>query len=354
MLREYYAVMKQKIILLSAVFLGALAIGIAIPVFLLTKDVDVTALRTGPAVEAIYATGTVEPTIMVPLAPRSAARMTELLAQEGQSVKKGDILARLEDNEQQADIANLTAQLAFAESDFQRKDTLYKTRSTSWNIVDAAKAQRDSLAAQLDKVKAQAGYFSLVAPADGVIIRKDGEVGELIPAGQPVFYMSCCAPLRITAEVDEEDIPLVKEGQEVLIQSDAFPDQVFHGNVASITPKGDPVARSYRVRMTYDAAATPLMIGMTAETNILVKKVDKASLLPTSAVGSGNRVQIAANGVVRTVSVQTGIKNIEQIEITGGIGSTDRVIVPFHPDIKNGQKIRSHAYKIPSTESAAK
>ena len=342
--------MKQKTILF-AVFLGAVVAGLVIPAFFLTKTVTVAKPHIGSAVEAIYATGTVEPTIMVPLAPRSAARMTELLAQEGQSVKKGDILARLEDNEQQADIANLTAQLAFAESDFQRKETLYKTRSTSQNIVDAAKAQRDSLAAQLDKIKAQAGYFSLVAPADGVIIRKDGEVGELIPAGQPVFYMSCCAPLRITAEVDEEDIPLVKVGQEVLIQSDAFPDQVFHGNVASITPKGDPVARSYRVRMTYDAAAAPLMIGMTTETNILVKKADQAMLLPASAVGSGNRVQIAANGIVRTVSVQTGIKNVEQIEITSGLQSTDDVIIPFHPDIKDGQKVRIQDYKAPDNKA---
>ena len=344
--------MKQKIILF-AVFLGAVVAGLAVPAFFLTKTVSITKPRIGSAVEAIYATGTVEPTIMVPLAPRSAAHITELIAEEGQSVKKGDILARLEDNEQQADIANLTAQLAFAESDFQRKETLYKTKSTSQNIVDAAKAQRDSLAAQLDKVKAQAGYFSLVAPADGLIIRKDGEVGELIPAGQPVFYMSCCAPLRITAEVDEEDIPLVKDDQEVLIQSDAFPDQVFHGKVASITPKGDPVARSYRVRITYDTAVTPLMIGMTAETNILVKKTDQAMLLPASAVGSGNRIQIASNGAIKTVPVQTGIKNVDQIEIASGLQSTDDVIVPFHPDMKDGQKIRTQAYKAPVSEKVS-
>ena len=114
--------------------------------------------------------------------------------------------------------------------------------------------------------------MTLVAPADGLITRRDGEVGEYVPVGQPIFYLSCCAPLRISVEVDEEDIPRVVIGQKVLIQNDAFLGQVFEGKVSAITPRGDSTARSYRVRVTFNDDHHPMMIGMTAETNIILRE----------------------------------------------------------------------------------
>src|SRR6185437_1967818 len=124
--------------------------------------------------------------------------------------------------------------------------------------------------------------LKLVAPADGRIIRRDGEIGQLIAANQTVFWLSC-APVRVSAEVDEEDIARVKPGQPVLLRADAFPGRIFDGTVESITPKGDPIARSYRVRISL-AAGTPLMIGMTAETNIILRRDEHALLLPAGTV----------------------------------------------------------------------
>lgn len=334
----------SMILLFLATFVGAAAL---VPLFLV-KKVEIITPRTGKVVDAIYATGTVEPSIMVPIAPRSAAHLTEIAASEGQEVKKGDILARLEDTEIQASIAELEAKLAFSSSDYKRKQQLFKSGSTSRDILEQAKADFDSLTAQLDKAKAQAGYLTLIAPADGLIIRRDGEVGELISAGQAVFYMSCCAPLRITAEVDEEDIPNVTKGQDVLIQSDAFPDKVYHGQVSTITPKGDSVARSYRVRISFDENAAPLMIGMTAETNIILKQMDNALLIPLAALGKNNRVQVVQGRTIKHVKVETGIKDINAIQILSGLTKDDSVVVPFRPDYEDGQRVRS----VPFTESA--
>ena len=118
--------------------------------------------------------------------------------------------------------------------------------------------------------------MSLTTPADGQVIRRDGEVGDFIPSNQPFFYLAKSgSPLRISADVDEEDIPLIKAGDKVLIKADAFPDRVFDGQVSEITPKGDPVARSYRVRIALPPD-TALKIGMTAETNIITKESPNA------------------------------------------------------------------------------
>lgn len=323
---------------------GCLGLTLVISLWVFPTPVPVLSPHEGQAIEAVYATGTVEPTIMVPIAPRTAAHLIELSAIEGQVVKQGDVLARLEDSEQQAAISDLTARLVFAESDFARKEQLLKTRSVSRDVLEQAKSEVDSLSAQLEKAKAQASYFRLISPADGMIIKRDGEIGELISSGQPVFYMSCCAPLRITAEVDEEDIPQAAIGQEVLIQSDAFPDKVYHGKIAGITPKGDPVARSYRVRISFDDPNHPFMIGMTVETNIIIQKIEKALLIPATAIAKKNKVQVVRDGVLKDLTIVPGIQNGEDIQIISGLAKTDQIVVPFDQNLKDGQKVRITAY----------
>lgn len=323
---------------------GCLGLTLVISLWVFPTPVPVLSPHEGQAIEAVYATGTVEPTIMVPIAPRTAAHLIELSSIEGQVVKRGDVLARLEDSEQQAAISDLTARLVFAESDFARKEQLLKTRSVSRDVLEQAKSEVDSLSAQLEKAKAQASYFRLISPADGMIIKRDGEIGELISSGQPVFYMSCCAPLRITAEVDEEDIPQAAIGQEVLIQSDAFPDKVYHGKIAGITPKGDPVARSYRVRISFDDPNHPFMIGMTVETNIIIQKIEKALLIPATAIAKKNKVQVVRDGVLKDLTIVPGIQNGEDIQIISGLAKTDQIVVPFDQNLKDGQKVRITPY----------
>ena len=76
------------------------------------------------------------------------------------------------------------------------------------------------------------GHSALLAPADGTIIRRDGEVGQYIAPGQALFVLACCAPLRVTAEIDEEDISRVRVGQAVVLRADALPGALFDGSVS--------------------------------------------------------------------------------------------------------------------------
>jgi len=336
--------MNKKIII-SLMFLGLIGLILAIYLFVLPKNVTVIPPHLGQAIEAVYATGIVEPTIMVPISPRITAHLIELNASEGQNIKQNDILARLDDKEQQATINDLNAKLAFAEIDYNRKQQLLNSKSISRDILDSAKTNVDSLIAQIEKAKAQASYLTLIAPADGLIIRRDGEVGELIPSGQPIFYISCCAPLRITAEVDEEDISQIVIGQEVLIQSDSFPSKIFQGKISSVTPKGDPIARSYRVRISFDDATIPFMIGMTTEVNIIIQKLDNALLIPLTALNGKNNVQIVKDEMIKTVTVETGIQDIEKVQIIAGVTLSDTIVKTFHKDLKDGQRVKTNIYQ---------
>jgi multidrug efflux system membrane fusion protein len=303
------------------------------------QTLEAVNLHTGPIVQAVYATGTVEPTIMIPIAPRMSARLMGISAEEGDKVKKGALLAQLEDTDILKNLDGLRSQAEAAERELTRQDDLIKRKATSILEQERAKANRDAAVAAVEQAEAQLSFMKLSAPEDGLIIKRDGEMGEIIPMGQPVFWMSCCAPLRIAAEVDEEDISLVVPGQKVLISADAFPSQVFEGTVQSITPKGDPVARSYRVRIALPAE-TPLMIGMTAEANIITRENKNALLAPPSSVRD-NKIWVVENDIVKIIDVKTGIRSPDAIEIAGGVDNTSIVLQQANTTLKDGDRIKT-------------
>lgn len=288
-----------------------------------STDVKVVKPIHAPAVQAVYATGTVEASLMIPISPKVTARLMTLDVDEGSKVVAGQTLAQLEDADLQQNVADLQAKLDLAQKDLSRAQKLAKTGAIAKESLDQAQATYKSANASVQRAKAEMDYLKLVAPEDGTIIRRDGEIGEMISVGTPVFWINGGDATRIETEVDEEDIGMVQSGQKVVISADAYPGQIFNGTVQSITPKGDPVARSYRVRVTFDEA-TPLMIGMTSETNIITEEKDDARMVPATAVKDGYVLKIAG-GKAENVEVKTGIKTPNAIEIIEGIEDGDAI-----------------------------
>lgn len=291
----------------------------------------------GPVVQGVYATGTVEPTIMLPLGPRATGRLVELLADEGANVEKGAVLARLEDDNLRETLNELQARADLAQKSYGRKAVLVGSGAVAKEEVDQALADRDAAQAAVARAQAELDFLKLIAPESGIIIRRDGEIGEVIPSGNAVFWLARKNDLRIEAEVDEEDIMLVKPEQKVVIQADAFPDEIFNGTVTSITPKGDPVARSYRVRISIEEASR-LMIGMTAETNIVIREEKNALLIPASAVLNNNKVFVIRDNKATEIEIETGAKTTDIIEARRGLKDDDIVILDAAQEIKPGDK----------------
>ncbi|KTD18682.1 Membrane-fusion protein [Legionella lansingensis] len=302
------------------------------------KRIEVVHPMHGTAVQAAYATGTVEPTVMMPISTHISARLIKLNVDEGGRVVKGQVLAQLEDAHLQQTLNQLKEREELARKRYERNTKLVKQGMVSKDEYDRTEAEWKAASAEVQSVEAQIGYLKLVAPADGQIIRRDGEIGQLIPANQAVFWLSCCAPLRISTEVDEEDIASVRLGQKVLIRADAFPNQIFWGKVQSITPKGDPIARSYRVRISL-TRDTPLLIGMTAETNIIFHEKKNALLLPATAVVQ-NKVWIVRQGRLMQIPVTIGAKGLKQVEILKGVKADDLVVLYPNETLQEGQRMR--------------
>ena len=307
--------------------------------FLAPQDVEAVRPVRGPAVQAVYATGTVEPSVEVRIAPRVGGRLIELRADEGDTVAAGAVLARLEDQDQRANVEQLQARLVQARQQVERVRTLSRQGWVTKAALDEAEANYAAARAQQAQANEQLRFMWLRTPDAGTIIRRDGEVGDYIPVNEPMFYLAKAGePMRITAEVDEEDVPLIRVGQKVLVRADAFPDSVFDGTVVEITPRGDPVARSYRVRVRLPDT-TPLRYGMTAEINIITARRENALLVPAGALAE-NRLWVVEGGKLVRRDVETGVRGAARVEILKGIPADALVVAAASDTLREGRKVR--------------
>ncbi len=303
------------------------------------ETVKVVHPQFGTAIQAAYATGTVEPEVMLPIATHVSARLLKINADEGNEVVKDQILGQLEDQQLVNLFKELKEREELAKKRYERNVPLVKSGVVSKDEFDRTLTEWQAAQASMEAAQAQVSYLKLVAPEDGLIVRRDGEIGQLIPANQAVFWLARKNSLRITTEVDEEDIAQVKPGQTVLIRADAFPQRIFNGKVQSITPKGDPIARSYRVRVSLDKG-TPLLIGMTAETNIIFGEKKHALLLPTSSLIQ-DKVWLVKKGRLVETKVVVGAKGLKQIELLEGVKPDDLVVLLPKETLVEGRKVNT-------------
>lgn len=284
---------------------------------------DAVSPRVGPAVLAIYGTGEVEPVNWAKLATASSARLMSLAAREGDRIARGQVLAVQDDRVERATLAELEARQRFYEADYERKEKLAQRDIVSQQVLAQTRAFAEEYAAKVRAQKERIGLLSITSPIDGIVLRRDGELGELLAAGTTVLWVGDPSELNIVAAIDEEDIALVREGQKVLVKSDAQPGRAIEGRVARITPKGDPIAKTFRVRVAL-AADQGLMVGMTTEINIVVREEKDALLIPLSAVADGHVWRIDA-GKPAKVKVETGVRSGTEIQIVSGIARDDRI-----------------------------
>lgn len=332
----------RQAIVLKRLFLIALLAAAAATVFWwqTARPVSVTLapVTRGDAAEIVYATGTVEPRTWSKVTSLVRERITSLCNCEGNPVQAGDVLARLDDTEPQAVLAELTAREVFTARELDRLRGLTARNVTTIQDLERAESEEARLQALIAAQRARLETYTLRAPLDGIVLRQDGEVGEVTEPGTVLFWIGQPRPLLIVAEVNEEDIPRVTPGQRTLLRADAFPDKALEAVVDSITPMGDPVAKTYRVRFALPED-TPLLIGMTVEVNIVVGTSEATLLVPAGAV-EGNAVWTVTDGTACRREVTPGIRGTAFIEILQGLEEGDSVIAPVPEDLREGTAVR--------------
>ena len=203
---------------------------------------------------------------------------------------------------------------------------------------DKATADLAQIRALIAATNERLGNYLILAPRAGVVLRQDGEVGEIADVGQILFRVGDPRPLQVTADVAEEDIPRVKIGQAVLLRTDAFKDRPLDGTVRDITPMGDTATKTFRIRIALPDD-TPLHFGMSVEANIVTREAKDVLLAPNEAI-VGGAVFAVDNGRIVRRPVETGIRGTRLTEVRSGLAEGDRIAVPANAAWRGGERVR--------------
>ncbi len=322
------------------VIAAAIIVALAAIAWWLSRGPAITVARVtrGAAAEIVYATGAVEPETWSRSTPLVRGRIIERCRCEGKTVKKGDLLARLDDKEALATLNDLRALEEFQRREFDRQSQLLARGVATSQAYQRAESDLARIQAQIAAQAQRLEYFKLVSPMDGTVLKEDGEVGDMVDPGTILYRIGLERPLWVVADVNEEDIPRVQVGQKALLRTDAFAGQVLPGFVKQITPAGDPVSKTFRVRIGLPDD-TPLRVGMSVEANIVSREKPDVLLVPANAVVDNNLLTIE-NDRVRLRKVEIGIRGTGFVEIVSGASEGELVASPATTNIKNGSRVR--------------
>jgi HlyD family secretion protein len=323
--------------------------------------------------------GAVEACQRTKLSTISGGRIEVLAVKEGDRVKKGQLLMKLWNDDQQAQQTLALAQLdtsrrraaqacttaAAAEREAKRQAQLRAQGFVSSAAEDTARSEADAAqdgcaAANADVRQAQArvsvtrveqGRSVVVAPFDGTIAKIVGEVGEYStpsPPGVPtppaidLIDDSC---LYVKAPLDEVDAPRVRAGQPVRISIDALPQRSFAGTVRRVAPYISAVekqARTVDIDVSFDqpAAVGPLLVGYSADVEVILGVREPVLRVPTAALGAGSRVLVVDGDRLVERSVKTGLANWEYAEVLEGLAAGERVVTTLEREgVKAGARV---------------
>jgi RND family efflux transporter MFP subunit len=311
-----------------------------------TPVVELTMPQKGDAAEVVYATGVVEPHLWAKVVALQRRRITDMCDCEGKAVVKGEVLARLDDAEERALLSELAARRNTIADDVDRTEKLVSRNAVSRVSLDEKKTQLSEIDARIIAVKDRIDDLALKAPMTGVVLRKDGEVGEVAGVGDKdtLFWVGQPRPLEVEAEVNEEDIAKVKAGQAVLLRHEGH-GGALAANVREITPKGDPATKTFRVTLALPDD-TPLMIGMSVEANIVTKQAKGVTLVPAEAVSGGAVFTVEGGRLVRR-PVETGIRGNRMVEIVKGLDAGSPIVAEVTATLTEGQRVRVKEAKAP-------
>src|SRR6202790_260676 len=334
-----------------AVF-AALALGgayLAVPDFFRPPTVTAATSILAPVSEAVYGTGTVEPERWAKVVPLQRRRLVEICRCEGQAVRVGQILGRQDDAEEVSALHELEINHEQLQRDRDRAERDRDKSDAAKNEYEQRQTQFDEAKARISAQKVRVDSLVLRAPLDGMVLRRDGEVGEIVGPTDVLFWVGPPTPMQIVAEINEEEITRIAVGQKAFLRAEAFATQALRATVSQITPKGDPTRKTFRVYLLLPRD-TPLRIGMTVEVNIIYREKTAAVVVPAEAV-IDNAVQVVRDGKVERIPITVGIRGSRNVEIIGNVSRDTTVLSPARTDLADGTRVHVEDVNAPAKQA---
>ena len=313
------------------------------------KVLEVSARIISPRLltDEIPVIGRLVPDEEVQLSFETSGKITDIYFQEGSSVKKGTLLAKVNDAQLQAQLARLEAQVPLAEERVYRQSTLLQRDAVSKEALEIVKTELATLNADIEKTKAQIEQTELRAPFDGVIGLRQVSVGSYASPSTVVAKLTSVTPIKIEFSVPERYASEVKRGTnlEFTVEGklEAFKAQVY-ATEASL----DAETHTLLVRALYPNANGELLSGQYAGIRLKQKEVADAIAIPSEAIVpemGKNKVFVYRDGKAEPADVVTGIRTDSEIQIVSGLEFGDTILTSGTLQLRKGSAVKIVSYK---------
>lgn len=307
----------------------------------------------------------------VDIAPRTGGRLLSVNVQLGDRVRRGQVLAKVEDREiveqvraaeasqevAKATIRQREADLKVSELNFERSKNLFARQLLAKQALDdaesrymAAVAQFDlskallsQNAARLEELKINLQHTSVTSPVDGYVGKRNVDPGAMVNTNTAIASVVEISRLKLVVNVVEKDLRMVNAGDQGVVEVDAYPGEKFYGRVARVAPVLDPATRTATMEVEIPNGDNRLKPGMYARISLTVEERKNALVAPKNAVidfENKRGVWVPdAERRARFVPVTLGIEGPEQIEILSGLKQGDRFVTTGAGAVRNNDQL---------------
>lgn len=311
--------------------------------------VFVTIVEQQDFADRVEALGTTKSNEMVVITADTAEKVTAIHFEEGQEVKKGDLLVTLAKGEEDADLKSARAQLSEAESAYNRAKELQEGNALSKATLEERLALLRQRRAAVASVSARLDKRAITAPFDGVLGLREVSVGTLVQPSDTVTTIDDISVIKVDFDVPSVFLPTLNPGQKVVGQVGAFGDREFVGEVKTINTRVDPITRSVTVRAVMPNEDRALKPGLLM-TISLFKNDRRALVIPEEALikrGDSNFVFVVdeqeGKSVARKQIIKIGSRIPGEIEVLEGLSEGDQVVHHGTMKLQDGVEIEVKA-----------
>ena len=282
-------------------------------------------------------TSTIQAYVKNNIAPQTAGRISRILVDVGDNVKKGQVVAEMD----QTQLAQIELQLKNNETEYNRLKELYEVGGLSKSDLDAIEMAYNVSKTQYNNLKENA---TLVSPINGVITARNYDAGDMYAMSAPIYTVEQIVPVKLLVGISESDYSKVKKGDSVEIKADAVPDKTFYGKINRIYPTIDPATRTFTVEVVVQNNYRTLRPGMFVRATVNFGTNNNV-VIPDVAVvkqqGSGERFVYVLNqdGTVTYQKVVLGVRMGAEYEVLEGLEDGATIVTGGQIRLKDGIKV---------------
>ncbi|MEZ5333015.1 MAG: efflux RND transporter periplasmic adaptor subunit [Thermoanaerobaculia bacterium] len=304
--------------------------------------VEVTAVERRSISSFLETNGVLEAENEVDVVARVAGPVVELLVEENDAVRRGQVLARIDAAPIRAQLEISQVDVQEAEQAFARAQALRDANLVSQEAFDQAQARRDAARAQVAEQRVQLEHTVVSAPFEGLIVRRYVKFAESVAVNQALFRLSDFTPLLCPIQVPERELQRLHAGQRARIEVEAYPDRRFDGRVDRVSPVVDAATGTVRVTLEVDGDGV-LRPGMFASVYLETATREDALVMPRSALALdslGDTVFVLDEGKAERRDVELGFREGALVEVLSGVEEGERVVTVGQDGLTDGTPVQ--------------